>query len=93
MVVLFRCKRCSAVLVCPRCYAGCAFVVLPSLPTLVSDACSGSFLEMSWKFYGFTRGEICVLGMEAFPTTRTFGAFWVSAGRIVGAFLEVWYDQ
>lgn len=30
-----------------------------------------------------------MLGMEAFPMTRTFGAFWLYEGRIVGAFLEV----
>lgn len=47
------------------------------------------FLDVSWKFYGFARGEVCVLGMEHFSTTRTFGAFWLSGGRIVGAFLEV----
>lgn len=49
----------------------------------------GRFLDVSWKFYGFTRGEACVLGMETFPATRTFGAFWLYGGRIVGAFLEV----
>eukprot|EP00752_Nemacystus_decipiens_P017496 g15685.t1 len=46
------------------------------------------FLDVSWKFYGFARGEVCVLGMETFPMTRTFGAFWLHGGRIVGAFLE-----
>lgn len=46
-------------------------------------------LDVSWKFYGFARGEVCVLGMETFPMTRTFGAFWLHGGRIVGAFLEV----
>ncbi|CAM9798983.1 unnamed protein product [Ectocarpus fasciculatus] len=46
------------------------------------------FLDISWKFYGFARGEVCVLGMETFPTTRTFGAFWLHGGKIVGAFLE-----
>ena len=30
-----------------------------------------------------------MLGMESFPVTKTFGAFWVLNGRIVGAFLEV----
>lgn len=47
------------------------------------------FLDVSWKFYGFTRGEACVLGMENFSVTRTFGAFWLYGGRIVGVFLEV----
>ncbi|CAM9240958.1 unnamed protein product [Choristocarpus tenellus] len=46
------------------------------------------FLDLSWKFYGFTEGEMVVLGMEAFPTSRTFGAFWLKEGQIVGAFLE-----
>ncbi|CAM9140061.1 unnamed protein product [Laminaria digitata] len=45
-------------------------------------------LDVSWKFYGFTRGEACVLGMETFAATRMFGAFWLHGGRIVGAFLE-----
>lgn len=44
---------------------------------------------MSWKFYGIAKGESCVLGMETFPATRTFGAFWVNHGKIVGAFLKV----
>lgn len=59
------------------------------IPEALSDNSSCRFLELSWKFYGFTRGDVCVLGMETFPTTRTFGAFWLLAGRIVGAFLEV----
>ncbi|CAM9894246.1 unnamed protein product [Scytosiphon promiscuus] len=46
------------------------------------------FLDISWKFYGFVRGEVCVLGMENFSVTRTFGAFWLDGGKIVGAFLE-----
>lgn len=29
-----------------------------------------------------------VLGAADFPTTRTFGAFWVRGERVVGAFLE-----
>ena len=49
----------------------------------------GRILDVSWKFYGFTRGEACVLGMETFAATRMFGAFWLHGGRIVGAFLEV----
>lgn len=50
---------------------------------------SRRMLDLSWKFYGFARGEVCVLGMEAFSATRMFGAFWFLDGRIVGAFLEV----
>ncbi|CAM9262728.1 unnamed protein product, partial [Hapterophycus canaliculatus] len=46
------------------------------------------FLDISWNFYGRVCGEACVLGMENFPVTRTFGAFWLLGGRIVGAFLE-----
>lgn len=49
----------------------------------------GRILDVSWKFYGFTRGEACVLGMETFASTRMFGAFWLHGGKIVGAFLEV----
>lgn len=30
-----------------------------------------------------------MLGMDNYPSTKMFGAFWVFKGRIVGAFLEV----
>lgn len=30
-----------------------------------------------------------MVGMENYPSTKMFGAFWVFKGRIVGAFLEV----
>ncbi|CAM9482367.1 unnamed protein product, partial [Discosporangium mesarthrocarpum] len=46
------------------------------------------FLDLSWQFYGFTEGEVVILGMDTFPSSRSFGAFWLKDGRIVGALLE-----
>lgn len=45
---------------------------------------------LSWRFYGDNAGEAVHFGdsdLSASPTPK-FGAFWVSAGRIAGAFLE-----
>ncbi|CAN0049444.1 unnamed protein product [Choristocarpus tenellus] len=46
------------------------------------------FLDLSWMFFGVASGEVVVLGMEDFETTKTMGAFWVREERVVGAFLE-----
>lgn len=42
---------------------------------------------LSWKFYGDNTGEAVHFG-DFSPTSPKFGAFWVSGGRIAGAFLE-----
>ncbi|WVZ74009.1 hypothetical protein U9M48_022245 [Paspalum notatum var. saurae] len=45
---------------------------------------------LSWRFYGDNAGEAVHFGdpdLAASPTPK-FGAFWVNAGRVAGAFLE-----
>jgi monodehydroascorbate reductase (NADH) len=48
--------------------------------------------SLSWRFYGDNVGEAVHFGdlgfSSASSTAPKFGAFWVSAGRIAGAFLE-----
>ncbi|CAN6233775.1 unnamed protein product [Urochloa humidicola] len=47
---------------------------------------------LSWRFYGDNAGEAIHFGDMGFSAASSdkpkFGAFWVSAGRIAGAFLE-----
>nr|CAB3447665.1 unnamed protein product [Digitaria exilis] len=44
---------------------------------------------LSWRFYGENAGEAVHFGdMSLSASPAKFGAFWVSAGRIAGAFLE-----
>ncbi|TKW41155.1 hypothetical protein SEVIR_1G295300v4 [Setaria viridis] len=46
---------------------------------------------LSWRFYGDNAGEAVHfgdLGFSSASSTPKFGAFWVSSGRIAGAFLE-----
>ncbi|KAF8729720.1 hypothetical protein HU200_017680 [Digitaria exilis] len=44
---------------------------------------------LSWRFYGDNAGEAVHFGdMSLSASSAKFGAFWVSAGRIAGAFLE-----
>lgn len=45
--------------------------------------------DLSWQFYGDSAGECVIWGRDpAGAAGAKFGAYWVSDGKVVGAFLE-----
>ena len=45
-------------------------------------------LDLDWEFRGAVAGEVVPLGLDEYPSTKVFGAFWVLDNRVVGGFLE-----